>query len=214
MRTAGTLIAGLWLLLMVNGCSSYYYYQDSAEDDDIVDVSYVAAKALVRGARQPLPYGSLIVVNSLVNVKDMEQTLALGRIMSDQLASGFHQAGFLVMGMELPTQIFHKNDQGILQLPDETRDALNQLGAKALLIGTYAPGKNNVYLSLRLVDIDTGSFISTSDFSIGMGPDAKALVKPLPKEEKQSEEPLIEESVLEEETETEDIDFDGLLDTL
>jgi TolB-like protein len=125
-----------------------------------------------------LPKGSLIVINSLINVTDMGQTLAFGRIVSDQIASAFQNNGYLVTGMDLPTEMFTKNDAGILQIPEKTREALNILGAKAVVIGSYAPGRNNVYISLRIVDLTSQTVMASTDYPVAMGPDAKAMTLP------------------------------------
>ncbi|MBU2571562.1 FlgO family outer membrane protein [Methylotuvimicrobium sp. KM2] len=182
----------------LSGCNRVYYAQD-VDDDDLVEVSYDAVDELLTHLRHPLPRGSLVVVNSLVNVDDMSQSFSFGRIVSDQIASAFHRSGYRVMGMELPTEIFVKNDTGILQLSDETKAGLAEVGAQALLVGTFAPGKKNAYVSLRVVDIDSGYFVATTDYSIAMGPDAKNLLKAKPVEEEPKEEeepmPMVDESM-------------------
>lgn len=122
------MLAGLTVL---SGCSRLYYYSTSIDDDDLVEVSYDAVGWLLADLRQPLPQGSLVVINSLVNVDDMGQTLPFGRIISDQISSALHRSGYRVMGMELPTEIFAKNETGILELPEKTKEALNNVGAKA-----------------------------------------------------------------------------------
>ena len=160
---------------LLGGCSTYRYYGSGIEDDDLVEVSYDAVNQLLANLQQPLPRGSLVVINSLVNVDDLAQTLAFGRIVSDQLSSAMHQAGYRVTGMELPTEIFAKNDAGILELPEKTKAALNDMHANALVIGTYAAGRENVYVSLRVVDIATQNIISSTDYSVPMGPDTKRL---------------------------------------
>ncbi len=138
-------------------------------------MTYEEVNSLIQNLRLPLPKGSLVVINSLINVDELNQRLPFGRIVSDQISSAFHHAGYLVMGMELPTEIFSKNDAGILQIPEKTKEALNLLGAKAIVIGSYAPGRNNVYVSLRLVEIASQNVMSSTDYSVGMGPDAKVL---------------------------------------
>ncbi|WFP49361.1 FlgO family outer membrane protein [Methylomonas sp. EFPC3] len=174
------MLAGLTVL---SGCSRLYYYSSSIDDDDLVEVSYDAIGWLLADLRQPLPKGSLVVINSLVNVDDMGQTLPFGRIISDQLSSALHRSGYRVMGMELPTEIFAKNEAGILELPEKTKEALNNVGAKAIVIGSYAPGRDNVYVSLRVVDIASQNVVSSTDYSVAMGPDAKVLTtKPQPKQ--------------------------------
>ncbi len=161
-------------LLLSTGCSRYYSNRPS--DDDLIEVSYNAVENLLNNLKQPLPTGSLVVINSLVNVDNLSQSFSFGRIMSDQISSAFHNAGYRVMGMELPTEIFVKNDAGILNLSDTTKEALNNEGAKALVIGSFAPGRHNVYISLRIVEIDGQNLIATSDFSVPIGPDARRLL--------------------------------------
>ncbi|MGR8929089.1 MAG: FlgO family outer membrane protein [Gammaproteobacteria bacterium] len=161
--------------LLVGCTPSYFYYNETVKDDNLVDVSYEAVNHLLLNLKTPLPKGSLIVINSLVNVDDMGQTLPFGRIVSDQLSSALHQSGYRVMGMELPTEIFAKNEAGILEIPEKTKTALNEVQASAVVVGTYAAGRKNVYVSLRIVELSTENVISSTDYSIPMGPDAKRL---------------------------------------
>jgi len=180
--------SALLAVTLLSGCGPRYY-NNSVEDEDLVEVSYSAIDQLLLGLKQPLPHGSLIVINSLVNVDDMGQTLPFGRIVSDQLTSAMSRAGYRVMGMELPTEIFEKNDAGILELPEETRAALNNVHANAFVYGTYAAGRKTVYVSLVVVDIATQDIVSSFDYSTPMGPDAKRLVTPPePKDKDNSQE--------------------------
>jgi len=183
MKTHQLFVSALLALTLLSGCGPRNYYS-SVEDEDLVEVSYSAIDQLLLSLKQPLPHGSLVVINSLVNVDDLEQTLAFGRIVSDQLTSAMSRAGYRVMGMELPTEIFAQNDAGILELPEATKQALNDVHANALVYGTYAAGRKNVYVSLVVVDIATQNVISSFDYSTPMGPDAKRLVTPPEPKEK------------------------------
>lgn len=183
MNNKPMLVSALLALTLLSGCSSLYRYQSEVKDTDLVEASYEAVEQLLLNLKQPLPRGSLVVINSLVNVGDLGQTLPFGRIVSDQISSSMHQNGYRVMGMELPTEIFSKNEAGILELPEKTKEALNNVHATALVIGTYAAGRKHVYVSLRVVDISTQNIITSTDYSIPMGPDARAMA--LPPEPKQ-----------------------------
>jgi hypothetical protein len=178
-----TLVSASLALSLLTGCSSYYRYQSEVKDDDLVEVSYEAVDQLLLNLKQPLPRGNLVVINSLVNVGDLGQSMPFGRIVSDQISSAMHQNGYRVMGMELPTEIFSKTEDGILELPEKTKEALNNVHAHSLVIGTYAAGRKHVYVSLRIVEIATQNVISSTDYSIPMGPDARAMS--LPPEPKQ-----------------------------
>lgn len=172
--------------ISLSGCSRYYYHDDAPDDENLVDVSYNAVENLLSNLKQPLPSGSVVVINSLVNVDDLSQSFSFGRILSDQISSAFHRSGYRIVGMELPTEIFAKNDSGILYLADETKQALNDINASALVIGVFAPGKRNAYVSLKIYDIASENVISSTDLSVPMGPDAKVLLKPKKVEEEQS----------------------------
>jgi hypothetical protein len=173
------IIALLFLALLNAGCSRLFIFRPSEpKDDNLVEQSYTAVESLVAGLRQPLPQGSLVVVNSLINVGDLGQTLPFGRIVSEQISSAFQNAGYLVTGMEMPTELFTKNDVGVLLLPEKTKEALTNMGAKVVLIGSYAPGRNHVYVSLRVVEIASQTVISSYDYRVSMGPDAKTLATP------------------------------------
>jgi hypothetical protein len=162
-------------LTLLNGCSRPFFRPNETKDDDLVEQSYEAVDQLLHNLRLPLPKGNLVVVNSLINASDLEQNLAFGRIVSEQITSAFHNAGYQVMGMELPTEVFAKNESGILQIPEKTKAALDAVGAKAVILGTFAPGRNSVYISLRVVDTSNQYIMSSTDYAVAMGPDAKAL---------------------------------------
>lgn len=159
---------------LLAGCTPYYH-RGGIEDDNLVEVSFVAVEQLQHSLKQPLPRGSLVVINSLVNVDNLGQDLPFGRIVSDQLSSAMSHAGYRVMGIELPTEILVKNEAGILQLPVDTKTALQDAHADALVIGTYAAGRQNIYVSLRIIEIASQNVISSTDYSIPMGPDAKRM---------------------------------------
>jgi len=171
------LASALLSTTLLVGCSPFYHHE-TIDDQDLVEVSYEAVNQLLFNLKTPLPKGSLIVINSLVNDDDMGQTLPFGRIVSDQLSSALSQSDYRVRGMELPTEIFVKNDSGILELPEKTKTALNELKASAIVVGTYAAGRKSVYVSLRIVELSTQNIISSTDFSVPMGPDAKRLATP------------------------------------
>ena len=153
------------------------YYQKPVEDVDLVEVSYDSVDTLLDQMSQPISKGSLIVVSTLVNVNDLNQTSAFGRIVSDQIASAFNNSGYLIKGMEMPTANFVKVDGGFLHLTEETKKTLKANNVSALVAGVFAAGTETAYVSLRVIDIASMNVISSTDFSVPMGPDARVLLK-------------------------------------
>lgn len=171
-----TLLAAVTLL---GGCATQRYQEDP-KDVDLIEVSYKATTALLTQTKKPLQPNSMVLVSTFVNVDELAQTESFGRILSSQIASAFNNAGYRIRPIELPTEIFVKEDRGLLKLSDETRRVLKATDASALVVGVFAPGKRTAYVSLRMVDVESETVIATTDFSVPMGPDAKVLLQPRP----------------------------------
>jgi curli biogenesis system outer membrane secretion channel CsgG len=168
------------LIPMLNACVRSGYNNNAlypVQDIDLIEVSHKSVKTLLEQSSKKIPKGSLIVVSTLVNVDNLKQTSAFGRIVSNQIGSAFNNAGYRIRGMELPTNSFVVSEGGFLHLTDETKKSLRDKNVSALLAGVFAAGKKSAYVSLRLVDISSTDIISSTDFVVPMGPDTKALLK-------------------------------------
>jgi len=181
------------LIASLTGCGSFHYYNE-VEDDDLVDVSYDAVSELKSRLKRTIPKNSLIVVSTLLNVDNLNKTSAFGRIVSDQIASAFHKDGYQIVGMEMPIDLFLMKEDGTLELSEETKAMLKRYRAGVLVGGVYAPGSKNSYVSLRVVELSTRNIISSTDFSVAMGPDAKKLMEPKNVGDSENAEPEAEAS--------------------
>ncbi len=169
-----TLLLPALLIAVLNGCAINPY---ETKDTDLVEVSYDAASELQDNLERTIPKNSLIIVSTLLNVDDLKKTSSFGRIISDQIASAFHNSGYRIIGMEMPIDLFVMQEGGVLHISDETKKILKSYGAAAIVGGVYAPGKKTVYISLRIIDTESKNIISSTDLSVPMGPDAKVLLE-------------------------------------
>jgi FlgO protein len=162
---------------LLSGCGISHYLEN--RDADLIDKSYDAVEDLHKKIVNKLPKNSLIVVSTLLNVDNLNQTSSFGRIVSDQIASAFNSLGYQVIGMEIPIDLFVMKEGGRFHLSDETKAMLRFYHASTLVGGVYAPGgKHRGYVSLRMVDINSKNIIASTDFSVPMGSDAKIMMKP------------------------------------
>lgn len=175
MLKKATIFLPALLIATLNGCTTNPYYE--TKDTDLVEVSYDAACTLQHNLKRTIPEGSLVIVSTLLNVDDLKKTSSFGRIISDQLASAFHNSGYRIIGMELPIDLFVMQEGGVLHLPDEAKKILKKYGAAAIVGGVYAPGKRSAYVSLRMIDSDSTNIISSTDISVPIGPDVKVLLE-------------------------------------
>jgi hypothetical protein len=171
-----TVLVPALLSALLSGCGIQHYLQN--RDADLVEESYDATERLHEKIFNKIPKNSLIVVSTLLNVDNLNQTSSFGRIVSDQIASAFNGLGYQVIGMEMPIDLFVMEEGGRFHLSDETKAMLRHYHAATLVGGVYAPGKHHGYVSLRMVDINSKNIIASTDFSIPMGPDAKMMMKP------------------------------------
>lgn len=165
------------LAATLTSCSTFYRYQE-VKDTNLVNVSYDAVSTMQDKLARQIPKNSLIIVSTLVNVDNQNVTSSFGRIITNQVASAFHDSGYQIIGMELPIDLFTMQEGGQLHLSPEVRQMLKRYNASTIVGGVYAPGKKNTYVSLRMIDLNSRSFISSAEFSVPMGPDAKALLQP------------------------------------
>lgn len=159
------------------GCAQLYPPPNNATpDEDLVSNSYTAADALINQApwlkenRQPL------LTASFVNVNALENSSALGRIMAEQVSSRFAQQGFTMIEMKLRTNIFIKQNAGEFVLSRSVKDLSQSQNASAVVAGTYAVGRNSVYISARLIRAADSLILASYDYSLPLGPNTKALL--------------------------------------
>ena len=168
-------IALVLFSFVLGGCSVNRYQEP--EDVDLIPVSQKAAKDLLQKGRYSLPKNSMVVISSFVNVNDLEQTSAFGRMVANQVGTAIFKAGYHIRSMELSTDQFIKTNSGFYQLTAEAKAALKSQGASALVFGVFAPGKLTAYVNVRMVDLNSQNVMASTDFMVPMGADAKVLLK-------------------------------------
>ena len=166
-------------IIALSGCSSAYrsYKTQAYLNTDLVEASYKASSQLQDKFTRKMPKDTLILVSTLLNVKNLKETSAFGRIISNQIATSLHDAGYQIIGMDLPADLFMMKDDGELLLSENDKARLKQYNSVVIVGGVYAPGKQNTYVTLRAVDRFTKQVIASTDFSVTLGPDVKVLLK-------------------------------------
>ncbi len=88
-----------------------------------------------------------------------------------------HKAGYQIIALNLPIDLFEMEEKGELELSDENKALLKKYKAAVMVGGVYAPGKQTAYVSIRAVDRFSKHVIASTDFSVTLGPDVKNLLK-------------------------------------
>lgn len=145
-------------------------------DSDIVSASYAAADRLIAQASWIQRDAQPVLVASLVNINALESSSAFGRIAAEQISSRLAQQGLTVIEMKTRNNVFIEQDNGEFVLSRSVRDLSRAHRAAALAAGTYAVGRESVYVSTRLIRALDGVVIASYDYTLPLGPDTRALL--------------------------------------
>jgi TolB-like protein len=178
--TVTRLLLLVFVIVFVAGCASNRSASNTEnrrpQDKDLVAVSYDVADTLLaqvpwlKENRQPLLTGTFVNVNSL------EDSSALGRIISEQVSSRFAQKGFTMVELKLRRNVFVKTQAGEFMLSREAKNLSRLHNAAAVIAGTYAVGRRNVFVSARLIRAADNLLIASHDYALPLGPDTRALL--------------------------------------
>ncbi|MFB9888078.1 FlgO family outer membrane protein [Balneatrix alpica] len=162
--------------LLLTGCQSNEVKPQQAATTDLVATAYAATDALVKQlASQPNP-GQTVLVASFVNVDKLEESSTLGRILAEQMASGLTRQGLPVVELKMRDSLFIQQNGGEFMLSRELQHLSQTHQAQAVLVGTYAVGRQHVYVSSRLVRASDNRILAGEDFRLPMDADVRALV--------------------------------------
>ncbi len=167
------LLVSLWVGAI--GCASRSMNQNELPAD-LIEKSYQAADALLtqvpwlRDQRRPL------LTATFVNINSLENSSGLGRIVAEQVSSRFAQKGFTVIEMKLRGNIFVKENAGEFVLSRAVSEISQDHDVAAVIAGTYAVGRESIYVNARLIRAADSLVLAAYDYSLPVGPDTRALL--------------------------------------
>ena len=144
---------------------------------DIMGGSYEAADALIQRAGPVLEPRKPLIAATFVNIDDLNKASSFGRMVSKQVSSRFTGRGLQVVEMQLRNNVFIKQRGGEFLLSRELRNISTEHNAQAVIVGTYAVGRKNVYVTARLVRAKDSIVLASYDYSMPMDQDVAYLLR-------------------------------------
>ncbi len=149
----------------------------SVNDANLIEASYTAADKLTAQASYLKTDLKPVLITSIANITNLNTSSAFGLMVSEQIGSRLSQFGFPVVDVRTRKDIKVREKTGEFMLSRDVQKISRQHAAGAVLIGTYAAGKDKVFVSARLVRPDDNRILASYDFSLPMGPDTHKLVR-------------------------------------
>lgn len=169
------IIATFGLVFLFSGCVS------SSQPDtvhsvkyDMTTINYKAAEKLLSDAKLPLE--STVIMATVVNIDDIENSSTLGRLISEQVSAKFVQAKMSVIEMKFRENIYIKQNTGELMLTREIGKIAKAHSANAVIVGTYAIANSAVYVNLKIINPATNVAIAATDYVLPMNRDIEDMV--------------------------------------
>jgi TolB-like protein len=151
-------------------------FEQKVTDDDLVGSSHRAADSMIKKAGARLDTQRSIAAASFVNIDDLSESSSFGRIVSQQLASRLSSHGFQIIEMLLRKSVYIQQQAGEFLLSRELKNISKEHNVQAAIVGTYAVGKNSVYVTAKIVDSASSIVIASHDYELALGPNTRSLL--------------------------------------
>ncbi len=165
----------LILALLFNGCvASNHAELTNSVKYDMTGINYKAAEKLLLDAKLPLE--SAVIMATVVNIDDIENSSTLGRLISEQMSARFIQAKMNVIEMKFRENVYIKQNTGELMLTREIGKIAKTHSANAIIVGTYAVANSAVYVNIKIINPSTNIAIAATDYVLPMNRDIEDMI--------------------------------------
>lgn len=175
-------VSVLFASVLFAGCSDVYtndaaYMSGQQSGGDLVESSHQVVDRLVDTSQQVLANDRAIMVASLVNVSNLQESSALGRIVAEQIRSRLTQLGYTTQELRYRGDVLVRAGDGELVLSRDVKNISDAQQAQAVVAGVYAVAESNVYVTLRILRAVDGTVLSSADYALRKGEDVTSLLE-------------------------------------
>ncbi len=152
-------------------------HQTLAPDADLIKSSFTAADNLMQHALMDLYPGHRVLMTTIANIDNLTSSSSLGRLISEQLSARFAQKGYTVQEARLYDYLIVQPYSGEFVLSRHYRQTSLNAQGDILIAGTYATGNNTVYVTLKLLNVETAKVIASDAYTLPIGSNTEALLQ-------------------------------------
>ena len=154
--------------LLLAGCATNKDKQQrdytTVSSNRFIEANYQAADALMRQLTGKLASDKPLIMATLVNIDELEQTTTLGRLVSEQLSTRLAQGGLSMVEMKLRSNVYLKRNQGELMLTREIGEVATAHNAQAIVVGSYAETSDMVFINVKVIQPNTNFVLAGQDY--------------------------------------------------
>jgi TolB-like protein len=147
------------------------------QDANLIESSYQAADNLIRNNKITVKPKFRLLITTVADIDNLEDSTSLGRLIAEQLATRFTQRGYSVIEAKLQSGLFMIPKTGEFILSDQLRNLEQQYQASTVVAGTYAVAKDRVYITLKMLDCKSSEVISSYAYTLPLGSNTLTLLQ-------------------------------------
>ena len=166
----------LLLPMLVTGCSALPGHNSVPERQTLLSRVDIAAERLVGNAHGRLASSDTIIATTFVDVDQLARSSTLGRTLSEAMTSRLVENGLNVMEVKLRDSLYIEEYAGEMILSRNVQRLGNNYNASAVLLGTYAVARGEVFVNARLVRLADQLVLGATSFRIPMDADVQMLL--------------------------------------
>jgi TolB-like protein len=160
---------GILALVLLVSCRS--------TDNGMIRQNHDAARQLVQMAGNELHPSTNMIAATFADINSLTMSSPFGRIASQQLVSGFTSQGYRFVDVLLRNSVYINQSQGEFLLSRELSEISNEHNAPVVLVGTYAVGDRNVFVTAKLIRTADGVIIASHDYAVPYTQETRALLR-------------------------------------
>ncbi|RTE65052.1 hypothetical protein EH243_14410 [Amphritea opalescens] len=173
-KTSYKLVLALLSAVALAGCASH----SSVPKDptvNLIQISSSAAKSLASGLT--LDEGKPVLAVSFANIDNLRSSSTLGRTLGEQFSSAMTNLGVPMVEIKMRSSLFVEAQTGELILSRQLRSIVNSHDAQAVVLGTYAVGGNNIYVTAKVVRTADNLVLSSTNYTLPLNKDISAMIR-------------------------------------
>ncbi len=171
-----TLPAAVLLAMLITGCSTLPGYNTVPERPTLLSQVDSAAERMVKNAHGRLSARDTIIATTFVDVDQLRRSSTLGRTLTEAMTSKLVENGLNVIEVKLRDSLYIEEYAGEMILSRDVQRLGNNYNASAVLLGTYAVARGEVFVNARLVRLADQLVLGAASFRVPMDVDVQTLL--------------------------------------
>ncbi len=138
----------------------------SVVSPDFFGIGEDVARQLTANLKRPLANDRRLIMTTIVNIDDLDQTSRFGRTLTEALSTRLFRQGFGVVDVRKTSDLFIRDDSGEFMLTRDASLLAEENDAEAVIAGTYSLTPNSVILNIRMIDAGSRDVLSVAGLEI------------------------------------------------